>query len=227
MGGKPAKSESTSTSGSGQAWAQPYAASAVNQVQGVVNQNQPGLQALTDLTRNSVVNPLLGKFNSSLGTAGQANSYNSDVLSGKYMGGNPYLQGMIDQTGRDVTNGVNSQFELNGRYGSDAHGYGLSRGLADSQNGLQYQNYSDEMNRMGEAATNASRDNAVDISSLLSSIGAGAQMPYTGVDNLANSLGALFNGGTSKSTSTGAKPGLMDYLAMAAGNAAAAYGGGG
>lgn len=225
MGGKPSKSTSSGASGSGQAWAQPYAQSAVNQVQGVVNQNQPGLQQLTDLTRNQVVNPLLGKFQSSLGTAGQANGYNSDVLSGKYMGGNPYLAQMLGQANRDVTNNVNSQFEMSGRYGSDAHGYGLARGMADSENGLRYQNYSDEMNRMGQSATNATRDNTVDISSLLSSIGAGAQMPYTGVSNLANSLGALFSGGTEKSESTGAKPGLLDYLAQAAGNAAAAYGG--
>jgi hypothetical protein len=154
-----------------------------------------------------VVNPLLGKFQSSLGTAGQANGYNSDVLSGKYMGGNPYLQQMLSQTNRDVTNNVNSQFEQSGRYGSDAHGYGLARGMADSENGLRYQNYSDEMNRMGESATNAARDNTVDISSLLSSIGAGAQMPYTGVSNLANSLGALFSGGTEKSESTGRQAG--------------------
>lgn len=209
MGGSPkSTSTSTSASGSGQSWAQPYAASAVNQVQNVVNANQPGLQALTDLTRNGVVNPLLGKFNASLGPSGQATSHYSDILGGKYLNGNPYIGGMLDQSRRDVTNDVNSQFEMSGRYGSDAHGYGLARGLGDAENNLLYQNYGDEMNRMDAAAQAAQAGNAGDIASLLSAIGAGAEIPYTGTNNLANSLGALFNGGTSKSNSvqTGPSP---------------------
>jgi hypothetical protein len=209
MGGAPkSTSTSTSASGSGQAWAQPYAQQAVGNVNSVFNANQPGLQHLTDLTHNSVVNPLVNKFQSSSGPAGQATGYYGDVLSGKYMSGNPYLGQMINQTGRDVTNNVNSQFEMNGRYGSDAHGYGLARGLADSQNGLQYQNYTDEMNRMGQAATGAQAGNQADISTLLAAIGANAELPYTGSNNYSNSLGALFNGGTSKSDSvqTGVNP---------------------
>jgi hypothetical protein len=48
-------------------------------VQDVFNQNQPGLQQLTDLTRNNVVNPLLNQFQQSSPVAGQANNYYSDV----------------------------------------------------------------------------------------------------------------------------------------------------
>lgn len=222
LSGKPATSSSQSYSGSGQQWATPYAQTGANSVQSVFNANQPGLQGLTDMTRNQVVNPLLGQFQSSMGPTGQANSYYGNVLSGKYMQGNPYLGQMINQTGRDVTNNVNSQFEMNGRYGSDAHGYGLARGLADSQNALQYQNYGDEMNRMGDAAHSAQTAGTSDAASLMAAIGAGAEMPYAGSTNLANSLGALFSGGTETSKSTGAKPGLLDYLSQMASNAASA-----
>lgn len=221
MSSKP-KSVSTSTSGSAQTWAQPYATAGATSVQNVFNQNQSGLQDLTNLTRNNVVNPLLGKFNSSLGTAGQANGFYGDILSGKYMSGNPYLGNILGQTRRDITNDVNSQFELNGRYGSDAHGYGLSRGLSDAENNLLYQNYGDEMNRMGQAAQAAQAGNQADIASLLSSIGAGAELPYTGSNNLANSLGALFNGGTSKSTQTGPSP-IWGAIGAGLGAAGAAF----
>jgi hypothetical protein len=188
----------------------------------VFNQNQPGLQQLTDLTRNNVVNPLLGKFGSSLGTAGQANGYYGDVLSGKYLNGNPYIQNVMDTLNRGVKNDVNSQFELSGRYGSGAHADVLSRNLADADSQLLYQNYGDEMNRMGQAAQGAQAGNQADTAALMSAIGQGAELPYTGSNNLANSLGALFNGGTSKSTQTGPSP-LWGALGAGLGAAGAAF----
>jgi hypothetical protein len=227
MSGKSSKSTTNSYTGSGQQWATPLAQQAVGSVNSVFNANQPGLQQLTDLTRNNVVNPALSQFQTSQGPANQASGYYSDVLGGKYLQGNPYIQQMIDQTGRDVTNNVNSQFETGGRYGSDAHGYGLARGLADSENGLRYNDYNTQMGRMDTAAQGAQAASTADISSLLAAIGAGAQLPYTGSSNLASSLGALFGGGNEKTVSTGAKPGLLDYLAMAAGNAASAASAGG
>jgi hypothetical protein len=166
-------------------------------VQGVFNQNQPGLQQLTDLTRNNVVNPLLDKFNASPGPANQASGYYSDVLNGKYLNGNPYMSNILQQLNRGVGDQVNSQFELSGRYGSGAHADVLSRNLADADSNVIYQNYGDEMNRMGQAAQGAQAGNTADTASLISAIGAGAQLPYTGSSNLASTrLGALFNGGT-------------------------------
>jgi hypothetical protein len=150
--GKQKSAESKSTSGSAQTWAQPYAQAGASDVQGVFNQNQPGLQQLTDMTHNQVVNPLLDQFHASQGPAKQAGGYYSDVLSGKYLNGNPYMGQMIDQLDRGVSNNVNSQFEQSGRYGSGAHADVLSRNLLDANGQLMYQNYGDEMNRMGQAA---------------------------------------------------------------------------
>ena len=75
-----------------------------------------------------------------------------DVLSGKYLNGNPHLEAMIQATRGGVTDQVNSQFSLSGRYGSNAHGNGLGSALGNMEAGLRYQNYGDEMNRMGQAA---------------------------------------------------------------------------
>lgn len=225
MSGKRSKSTSTSTTGSAQPWANPYAQSGASAVQSVFNQNQPGLQQLTDMTRNDVVNPLLGKFQSSLGTAEQARDYYSGVLSGQ--GGNPFMDQVLNPLNARVANDANSHFALLGRYGSDAHGSGVARAIAEADAPLLYQDYADTQARKGQAAGALSQGNAVDITQLLAAIGAGAQIPYTGSSNLADSLGALFQGGTETSKSVGQKPGIFDYLAQAAGNAAAAYGGGG
>lgn len=219
---KKKSSTSTSVSGSAQTWAQPYATAGAQSVQSVFNQNQPGLQQLTDMTRNDVVNPLLGKFNASLGTAGQANSYNSDVLSGKYMNGNPYMGQVLDSLNSRVANDVNSHFALSGRYGSDAHGTGLTRELANADGQLMYQNYSDEAARRDAAAQSALQGNNADIASLISAIGAGAELPYTGSSNLGNSLGALFNGGTSNSTQYSPNP-IWGAVGAGLGAAGAAF----
>lgn len=222
MGGKP-KSKSTSTSGSAQAWAQPLASAAANDISDVYHANQPALQELTNTTRSNVVNPLIGKFQSSLGPAGQATGYYSDVLGGKYMGGNPYLQNVIDSSARDVRNNVASVFEQSGRYGSGAHQDLLERNIGDMSSGLRYQNYGDEMNRMGQAAEGAQRGSASDVATLMSALGLTAEMPYVGSNNRANSLGALFSGGTSTATQTGPSP-IWGALGAGLGAAGAIWG---
>jgi hypothetical protein len=194
-------------------------------VQSVVNQNQPALQQLTDMTHSQVVDPLLSQFQQSSPVAGQANNYYSDVLNGKYMSGNPYIGQVLQQLNRGVGDQVNSQFEQSGRYGSGAHADVLSRNLADADSNVLYQNYGDEMNRMGQAAQSAKAGNTADIASLISAIGANAQLPYTGTSNLANSLGALFNGGTSNSVQYSPNP-IWGAIGAGLGAAGAAASGG-
>jgi hypothetical protein len=132
------------------------------------------------------------------------------VLSGKYMNGNPYISKVsFPATRQGVSDQVNSQFEnLSGRYGSGQQADALTRGLTDANSQVLYQNYGDEMNRMGQAAQGAKAGNTADIASLISAIGTGAQLPYTGSSNLANSLGALFSGGTSNKHSVQPEPDL-------------------
>jgi hypothetical protein len=113
---------------------------------------------------------------------------------------------MLSQLDRGVSDQVNSQFENSGRYGSGQQADALTRGLTDANSQVLYQNYGDEMNRMASAAQGAKAGNTADIASLISAIGTGAQLPYTGSSNLGNSLGALFNGGTSTSTQYSPNP---------------------
>lgn len=205
MGGG-AKSKSVSYSGSSNPAFQPAALQGVANVNSVFNQAQPGLQALTNTAQNTVVPGLTNQFQQGLGTASQARGYNSDVLSGKYMNGNPYIQSILNQLNSQVANDTNSQFSLAGRYGSGAHTDVLSRNLANADSNLLYGNYADEMNRMGQAAGAAQQGSIADTAGLLQALQQGSTMPYVGSESLANSLGALFSGGQDKSTQKGQNP---------------------
>jgi len=219
MGGG-AKSSSKSRTGSAQKWAKPYAKAAAGSVQGVFNQYQPNLDALTGKA-NEMAGLGMDKFKSGLGNVGLARGFNADVLGGKYLQGNPYLDQMIARSRGDITNQVNSQFSLAGRYGSGAHTDVLADSLADMESGLRYQNYATEMDRMGQAAGMAEGASQADQGAALAPIGLAAEIPYTGANNLANNLGALFNGG--KTTEKNKGPGLASQALGAAASIGSAY----
>ena len=109
-----------------------------------------------------------------------AQGYSKDVLGGKYLQGNPYLQNIIDQTNRSVTNGVNSQFEMSGRYGAGAHSGTLGQALADSEGNLRYNDYNNQMGRMDAMAGLAP-----------SLTGAQTALGNNGINNTINLAGAI------------------------------------
>ena len=142
--------------------------------------------------------------------------YYDDTISGKFLGGNPYMDGMIQQTGENVSNRVNSNFSSAGRYGSDYHTGELTRGLADAENNMRFSNYANERGMQNQAAMG----NLAGIESLVG-------MP----SNLANQQAGAINGlvgkyATSNGTNvTKSTPSLISQLAkmaQAAGQAAAA-----
>ncbi len=69
-----------------------------------------------------------------------AYNYASDVLGGKYLSGNPYLETIIGQSRA----GTNANFSGAGRYNSGAH----AGWLMDSELGLRYKDYDQERLRM-------------------------------------------------------------------------------
>ena len=124
-------------------------------------------------------------------------SYMGDVLGGKYLTeGNPYLQGMIDQTNDSVTDRINALFSSAGQTGSSRQIGELGKQLADAENRLRYQSYGDEMERMGQAAAlglslnQATNANAATQGALGASA---AEIPYIGAEKLAQGLGGLWS----------------------------------
>lgn len=215
MGGG-SKTKETSVSGSAQTWALPYAQDAVNKVQSVYSANADNLANLSSKA-NDLVGTFTAGYNSAGNTGAAANDFYKTVLSGKYLdSGNPYLQGMIDSTNKDVTNQTNSQFTLAGRYGSGAHTDVLASALADAENQLRYDDYNSQLDRMMSAASGSTEADAAKAQAqqaaaqtLLAQQQLAAELPYTGTESLANSLGQLFNGGTTNKT-TKSGGGLLD-----------------
>jgi hypothetical protein len=207
-------STSESKSGSAQEWAKPYAMAGAGSVQGVYNQNQPGIQSIA----NGIMGlqpGLLDRFNQGSPNVFAAQNYNNDVLGGKYLNGNPYLQGLLNQTNRDVTNTVDSQFAQAGRYGSGAFVDVLSRNLAEADNNARLADYSAQQARMDNAAQMApglAQANYVGLPEILQAGAAGAAIPFAGTTAYANALGALFNGGTQKTTQSNGIGGILQGI---------------
>lgn len=213
-------SKTTSESGSAQKWAQPFAKEAAGSVQAVFNQNQPQLQQITSGI-TSLLPGLSQRFTQGTPTLNAAKDLTQQTLGGSFLSaGNPYLQNVIDQTKRGVTDTVNSQFSLGGRYGSGAHTGVLANQLANAEGGLRYQDYGTERGYQNQAINQAGALEGVDnasLAALLQAAGVGAELPYTGTNALSSGLGSLFSGGTQ----TQKGPGLLGQIIGAAGQVGA------
>lgn len=192
---------STSRSGSAQKWARPFATQAAGQVQNVFSKAQPQLENITQGV-TSLLPQVSQQFQGWSPATTQAQGYYGDVLSGKYLdpSNNTALMGLLGQTRRDVTNDVNSQFSMAGRYGSGAHTDILSRNLAEAQNNVLADQYNRERAAMDTAAGTVPQLQGSVLAQLLQGSQVGAELPYTGTNSLANSLAALFSGGKQKTS---------------------------
>ncbi len=161
MGKKKTKTSSTQTLAPS-TYSQPY----IDQSVATVNQ---GAQQSQDLLKR-----YLPQAETSLG-------YYSDVLGGKYLDkGNPYLEGMIQDTNQSIASNVNSQFSGAGRYGSDYHTNALADRIAANENNIRGNQYNTERGYMNQAALG----NLAGIQSLVG-------LPSDVANNQANAINAL------------------------------------
>jgi hypothetical protein len=91
---------------------------------------------------------------------------------------------------------------------------------------LRYGDLNNQMGRMDQAAQVALGSNNADAAQALGGFGQMGQLPYTGMNSLANSLAALFSGGTSKSVQYAPNP-LWGALGAGLGAAGSYFGAGG
>jgi hypothetical protein len=212
-------SSGSSKSGSAQKWAKPFAKAAAGTVQGVVGQNAAGLQNLTNQVQG-LVPGLIDQFKAGNEGVDAAQGYVTDVLGGKYMEGNPWLDDMIGRTLDNVEGRVGAAYGSRGSFGGTKWTEALGRSLSDAELGLRYGNYSDEMNRMSGAAGLApsiAQAQYAGVPEILQSAGLGAEIPYAGINALAGGLSSLFSGGKTKG------PGFGSQLLGAGASAAGAY----
>ncbi len=219
-GGGGSTSTSTSVSGSAQKWAAPYAKQGAGAVQNVFNRNQPNLDMLTGKA-NQMVDAGMSKYNLGLGNLGASRGYIGDQIGGAGFN-NPHLEGMIQAARGGVMDGVNGNFALAGRYGSGAHTGVLADSLGDMEAGLRFNNYNAAADRQMQAAGMAEGATQADAAQSLAPVALAGQLPYTGSESMASSLGSLFNGGTQKSSTT-QKTDMFSTLLGGAAQVGAAY----
>lgn len=214
-------SSGKSVSGSAQKWAKPFAKEAAGTVASTVAANAGNLQNLSGQV-SSLIPDLIGKFQQGSESVDAAHGYVTDVLGGKYLNGNPHLQGMIDSTLGNVASRVNANYGSRGSFGGTAHTTALGKALSEAELGLRYGNYSDEMNRMAGAAgltPSIRQAEFAGVPEILQGAGLAAEIPYAGINALSGGLSSLFSGGKQ----TG--PGIGSQMLAAGAQAAGAYAG--
>ncbi len=219
MGISSSKSKTKSTN---EPWAPaaPYIIKGLEQSSRVFDQQQPQLEEFAGMQRDTYGRLAPGAEEGILGAQNVVNAN----LRGDNLNGNPYLQGIIDQTTQGVTDRTNSQFSRAGRYGSGNHGAILARELAAAENSARFSNYA-----MERANQNAAVGQAQGLmggsQSLLNNA---AELPWLGVGALNGNIRQASNGyGTQTGTQTQSQPwGQMLMSGLAAGAQAYAQGGG-
>lgn len=118
------------------------------------NVQTPKLTNITDM-----IGGLAPQFASTLqngdSNVNAARAYNSDVLSGKYLGSNPYLEGIIANSNDDTRNGLAASLGTRGLTGGSDFANIISGALAKNDTNLRYTDYGNQLSRMDQAASAA------------------------------------------------------------------------
>lgn len=212
--------KSKSTTGPSK-FAQPYISNAANAVQGAYQDNAGAISDIASQIQGYLPDLGARAFGDNP-LVSSAQNYAQGVVGGDYLNGNPYLEQMIANTNNSVGDAVNAKIGTRGGAGGSAQAAILARELAKAETGLRYNDYSSERDRMQQAAGMAPSLAAAEyagIAPYLAAAGAGAEIPFTGVNALASGITGLLG----NSTTTTSKQGLGGALLQGLGAAAGAY----
>lgn len=188
-------------------WQMSQLSPAIGEITSVYNQNKGAVGDIASGVQG-LIPGLTDRFTQGDPNVNAARGYNSDVLSGKYLTGNPFLQQIIDQTSNDVMGAVGGKFGGSGSFGGTKYYDALGKGLGEAIGGLRYSDYNTQMGRMDQAAGQAGSFGAADnqnLAALLQVAQAGTSLPFAAANNYGSLIGSLVgNSGQSKSSDGGA-----------------------
>lgn len=195
---------------------------AANNISSTAAAQQPKITNITDQL-GGLVPSLLNDFKNGDPNVNAAKGYNLDVLNGKYLTGNPYLDQIVSQTNNDVRNGAEASLGTRGLVGGSAMADIVSRNLANNESNLRYNDYSSERDRMGQAASQAPSLSAAGYLpiSAIESIAQDQQMPVQAATGAGAGIGGLL-GQYTNTTSKSSAP-LGGLLASILGSAASGW----
>jgi hypothetical protein len=174
-------------------------------VRDVVNGNQGNLESIAGGIQSQLPG-LAGKAFGDNPLLDSGNAYAQDVLGGKYLNSNPYLDAMVNRTNSDVGDQVNSLFARSGASLGTAHAGTLGKSLADSENNLRYTNYAQERQNQQNAASmipGLSSAQYAGVAPYLAAAQSAGTLPYAGLSSLSPIIGLAGGSGTT----TGTQPG--------------------
>lgn len=188
--------------------AQKFIIKGMEQSSQVFDQQQPTLNKYAGMQMDAYGRLAPGAEQGIMGAQGLVN----DTLAGRYLQGNPYLDGMINQTKENVANDVLSRYSGAGRYGS-AYGMGeLTRQLANAENNARFQNYAMERGYQNDAIGQA--QNLMGGSQGL--LNNAAELPWIGVGALNGNVRNASGGyGTTTTKQTGGLGQMLGGIAGA------------
>lgn len=185
----------------------------------------PKITGITDQL-STLVPGILDRYTNGDPNVTAAQGYNADVLSGKYLTGNPFLEQMVTQSQNDARNQTAAALGVRGLNGGSAFGDIISRNVTEAGNTLRFNNYAQERGRMDTAAGMAPALAAaqylpIDIATQI----AQAQgIPLQAASGAAAATGGLLGQYTNTTQKQGMN--LFQSLLGAASNAGAAIAGG-
>lgn len=207
MGGK------TKTTTEPSKFAKPYIQQGAGALNTAYNANSGAIQGAT----NQVVGLLpsiIDKYKAGNPAVNAATDYTTNVLNGDYLGGNPYLEGVVQSSNDDVRNQTQAALGNRGLTGGSAYADIISRNIGRNSNDLRFADYSRERGAQDSAASRAPSLSAADVIQITPMLAAlqASTTPVGAAGEYAGGLGGLF--GQYSTTTQKNKPGFADYLGL-------------
>lgn len=111
---------------------------------------QPKITGITDQLAG-LVPGLVNQYTNGDPNVNAAKGYNADVLAGKYLGNNPYIDDIVNQSQTDARNQTAAALGTRGLTGGSAFGDIISRNVTNAGNTLRFNDYNTERTRMDNA----------------------------------------------------------------------------
>lgn len=133
----------------------PQIEAAAGNISSAYNAQAPKITGITDQLAG-LVPGLMDRYTNGDANVNAAKTYNTDVLSGKYLdAGNPYLDAIVDKSANTARNETAGALGTRGLTGGSAFADIISRNVNDASNTLRYNDYNTERGRMDTAAGQA------------------------------------------------------------------------
>lgn len=185
--------------------AQPYILKGLQQSSAVFDQQQPSLNKYSQMAFDTYGRMAPGAEAGVKGSQALVN----DTLAGKYLGGNPYTDAIINKNAGDIRNNVGAAFSGSGRYGSGMFGDTIADNIGEMATNLRYGDYAQErQNQIG--AVDQAQGLMAGSQGLLNNA---AELPWIGVGALNGNVRNASGGyGTTTTKQSG---GLLNSLLSA------------